>query len=174
MNFLKKTQLKTKGQFHITVKPCMIWSFQSPEKKKQELKKLNLTFVDVSKAFDSVSHRSIMKAVSRLGAPPLLIEYLSELYKDNWVHVRTGEMSSRIPIGRGVKQGDPMSPTLFNADVDMVLGEVDRSIGIAGDAASKIKCNYIAFADDLLLMSTTDVGMQMLLMQPDGAMAKDW
>ena len=81
-------------------------------------------------------------------------------------------MSSRIPVGRGVKQGDPMSPTLFNAIVDMILGEVDRSIGITGDAASKIKCNYIAFVDDLLLMSTTDIGMQMLLMQLEGAMAK--
>ena len=59
-------------------------------------------------------------------------------------------MSSRIPVGRGVKQVDPMFPTLFNAVVDMILGEVDRSIGITGDAASKTKCNYIAFVDDLL------------------------
>ena len=54
----------------------------------------------------------------------------------------------------------------------MILGEVDRSIGITGDAASKIKCNYIAFADDLLLMSTTDVGMKILLMQLEGEMEK--
>ena len=66
-------------------------------------------------------------------------------------------MSSRIPVGRGVKQGGPMSPMLFNAVVDMILGEVDRSIGIKGYSASKIKCNYIAFANDHLLMSTTEL-----------------
>ena len=69
-----------------------------------------------------------------------------------------------------MKQGNPMSPRLCNAFVDMVLSEVDGSIRTTGDAESKVKCNYIAFADDLL--STTDVGMQMILMQIEGAMAK--
>ena len=56
----------------------------------------------------------------------------------------------------------------------MVLSEVDRSIGTSGDAESKVKCNYIAFADDLLLMSTTDVGTQMLIIQQTRSNGKGW
>lgn len=81
-------------------------------------------------------------------------------------------MSGHISIGRGVKQGDPMSSTLFNDDLDMIPSEVDGSIGTTGDDACKIKCNYIAFAYELLLMSTTDIGMQMLMVQLEGAMEK--
>ena len=61
-----------------------IWLVKSLiTKSRQERKKLNMTFVDVSKAFDSVSHESIIRAASRLGAPSLFMRYLSELYR-NW------------------------------------------------------------------------------------------
>ena len=41
-----------------------------------------------------------------------------------------------------------MSPMLFNAVIDMV-SDIDRSIGVTGGEKSAVKCNYIAFADDL-------------------------
>ena len=40
---------------------------------------LCITFVDVQKAFDTVSHASILKAAARLGFPPLLVEYICGL-----------------------------------------------------------------------------------------------
>lgn len=151
-----------------------IWLVKSLiTKSRQERKKINMTFVDVSKAFDSVSHESIVRAASRLGAPPLLTRYLSELYRNCQVHIRMGkELSRAIQVGRGVRQGDPMSPMLFNAVIDMVVSDIDRSIGVTAENESAEKCNYIAFADDLLLLSSTDIGMKVMLQQLEISMAK--
>ena len=45
------------------------------DKKRQERKKLNMTFIDVVKAFDSVSHQSILIAVRRLGTLSMLTKW---------------------------------------------------------------------------------------------------
>ena len=149
-----------------------IWLVRSLiQKKREQLKKLNMTFIDVSKAFDTVSQNSIIRAASRLGTPPMLLDYMADLYNGCFVHLRLGRnISQQIPVKRGVKQGDPMSPLLFNAVIDMVMSEVDDSIGVCGDKDS-VKCNYIAFADDLVLLSSTDVGMQMLMEQVENSLA---
>ena len=142
-------------------------------KSRQERKKHNMTFVDVSKAFDSVSHESIIRAASRLGTPPLLTRYLSELYRSCQVHIRMGkELSRAIRVGRGVRQGDPMLPMLFDAVIDMAVSDIDRSIGVTGGEKSAVKCNYITFVDDLLLLSSTDIGMKVMLQQLKISVAK--
>ena len=82
------------------------------------------------------------------------------------------KLSRAIRVGRGVRQGDPMSPVLFNAMIDMVVSDIDRSIGVTGGEKSAVKCNYIAFADDLLLLSSTDVGIKGMLQQLEISMAK--
>ena len=65
-----------------------------------------------------------------------------------------------------------MSPLLFNAVIDMVMAEVDPSIGLTGDINSSDKCNYMAFADNLILLSSSDIGMKKLLEQVEVSLAK--
>ena len=123
-----------------------IWLDKAIIKKKREQKqRLNLTFIDVSKAFDSVSHQSIVRAAHRLGTPPFMLRYISEAYCNSSVQLKFGgKLSHDIPVNRGIRQGDPMSPLLFNAVIDMVMAEVDPSIGVTGDINSSVKCNYMA------------------------------
>ena len=141
------------------------------DKKRQERKKLIMAFVDVAKAFDSVSHQSIVIAVRRLGIPPMLSKYLTSLYSNCKVYMKMEKgLSEAIPVCRGVR--DPLSPMLFNAVVDMFMSNIDSSIGVIAGSGSQEKCNYVAFADDLLLLSSTDIGMEMMLRQLETEMAK--
>ena len=63
-----------------------------------------------------------------------------------------------------------MSPMLFNAVFDMFVDKIDKSIGVTAGSGSQKKCNYIAFADDLILLST-DIGMKTMLKQLEAEMA---
>ena len=145
-----------------------VWFLQQLiQKHKDQLSPLNIAFVDVKKAFDSVSHQSIILA-AKLGAPPALLLYLAKLYSDAWTTIRAGgERGEAIRSGRGVRQGDPMSPHLFNAVIDWVIQDLEPNIGaLIGDG----RTNVSAFADDLVLIAATPLGLHTLLESLDRAL----
>ncbi|MEG7522405.1 MAG: reverse transcriptase family protein, partial [Chromatiales bacterium] len=127
--------------------------------RKMRCQKTNIAFLDVSKAFDSVSHQSILLAAASAGIPPPLVAYIESLYRDTKTRLRVNEeLSPEISVNRGVKQGDPLSPILFNAVIDLALRHADTRIGVpVGEEI--LSC--LAFADDLVLFSTTPKGLQM-------------
>ena len=138
----------------------LVWFMQTVIKHHQDtLCPLNIAFMDV-KAFDSVSHRSILVAAARLGVPPPFLTYLRELYGDAQTRLRIGtELSEPIKLGRGVRQGDPMSVHLFNAVIDLSLDSLGPELGteIGG-----VKVNHNAFADDFALIARSPAGLQAL------------
>jgi len=74
-----------------------VWFLQQLiQKYKSELSLLNIAFLDVKKAFNSVSHQSIILAAKRFGAPPPLLSYLTELYSDAWTTIYVGGERSGI------------------------------------------------------------------------------
>ena len=138
-----------------------VWYIQGIIRHHQDaLRPLNIAFVDVKKAFDSVSHQSILVAAARLGVPPPFLGYLREFYSDAWTVQRIGtERSGPIRLGRGVRQGDPMSVHLFNAVIDMVLAQLDPELGME---VGSVRVNHGAFADDIALYAVTPAGLQAL------------
>ena len=133
-----------------------VWFMQTVIKHHQDnLCPLNIAFMDVKKAFDSVSHQSILVAAARLGVPPPFLGYLRELYSDAQTRLRIGtELSDPIRLGRGVRQGDPISIHLFNAVIDLALTrlgpELRTEIGV-------VRVNHNAFADDIALIARSPV-----------------
>jgi len=126
-----------------------------------QLKALNLTFIDVKKAFDSVSHDSIILAVRRLGVPECFLQYIGSLYANVQTRIRVdGELSDPIMVGRGVRQGDPLSPLLFNAVIDWALDGIGVGLGAK---MGKLRIGNLAFADDIVLASGSDLAMSSML-----------
>ena len=76
---------------------------------------LSTAAIDFSKAFDSISHRSMFEDLREQDVPEAYLDVLTRLYKDQEAYVR-GECDSRkFPITKGTKQGDPICPLIFNA-----------------------------------------------------------
>lgn len=61
---------------------------------KADLQPINIAFVDVTKAFDSVSHNSLLIAAERLGVPPPFLTFLSSLYGGAQTVLRIGPQRS--------------------------------------------------------------------------------
>ena len=89
---------------------------------------LYICFLDVKKAFDSVSHESLLATCRRIGLPEPLIGYIRGTYERGSTRLLNGGKVSSL-ILQGVKQGDPLSCFLFNTVIDWVFVNMDPKIG---------------------------------------------
>ena len=120
-------------------------------------KKLFIVYLDVRKAFDSVSHESLLKACERAGVPEPLLSYIEGIYRGASTRLKiNGELTDPIRILRGVKQGDPLSSVLFNYIIDWAAQALDSEIGVA---LGSEKVSYLAFADDIVLLAASRQGL---------------
>jgi hypothetical protein len=126
--------------------------------RKARCQSTNIAFLDVSKAFDSVSHESIFLAAASAGIPDPLVRYIRSVYTGSQTQLRVnGALSQAISVNRGVRQGDPLSPVLFNSVIDLALRHIDKGIGVS---VGKEKLSCLAFADDLVLLASTPKSLQ--------------
>ena len=70
-------------------------------------------FIDIVKAFDSVSHELLFALLLHYGTPPNIINIIKALYTGTKVNIKLGKESTSVPYTVGVQQGDNMAPTLF-------------------------------------------------------------
>lgn len=133
-------------------------------------RQLHVITLDVRKAFDTVSHDAIRYVLCRHGMPQVMVEYLSTLYRTAAVRLEVdGEFSDEILPGRGVRQGDPLSPLLFNLIMNEILAEVPDQVGYSMMGHN---VNALAFADDLVLIGATRDGAQRSLEKVMAAMSR--
>ena len=124
---------------------------------KQYLNPLKICLLDVSKAFESVSHDAIIAMSNRAGLPKIIIEYITNSYTNCKTQLKYKKrISPCIAVNCGVKQGDPMSPLLFNAVIDYTISDLPHSISIHNNSIVK----YMAFAYDLVLFAKDDSSLQ--------------
>ena len=117
-----------------------------------------VAFLDVKKAFDSVSHESLLLAATRAGVPPPLLAYVRYFYcSSNTRLVVSGQTGEVINVRQGVRQGDPMSGWLFNVVIDWALSTLNPAVGL--DLASE-RLSHLAFADDIVLLASSRNGLQ--------------
>jgi hypothetical protein len=114
------------------------------------------TIADISKAFDTIPHSALTPCVARKGVPAPIIQLINNMYKDNKTTIRAnGKMGVEIKILRGVKQGDALSPLLFNLCLEPLLEAIEESTsGININQSRRIP--DVAFADDLVLLNANE------------------
>ena len=120
-------------------------------------------FVDYEKAFDSVEHIGIVEALIEHQIDKVYIETLSNGYNNATSLIRLDKESSKFPIQRGVRQGDTISPKLFNAGLEQIFRKLEwdsKGININGE-----RLNHLRFADDIVLISTNGEEIEEMLNQ---------
>ena len=82
---------------------------------------LVLTFVDYEKAFDSIETNAILSALVDQGLDGSYVKTLADCYKNCSTTVQLFHRALSIPIGKGVRQGDTISPKLFTAALQWIM-----------------------------------------------------
>ena len=79
--------------------------------------------VDFTKAFDSISQKSIWEAHKSCNIDHDYISLLRKIYRDQKASEQTDEESNIFDIQKGSKQGDPLSSLLFNKVLQYSLND---------------------------------------------------
>ena len=83
--------------------------------KKQEFRKNIFCFIDYTKGFDCLDHSKLCKILKEMRIPDYLTCLLRNLYAGQKATVRTGHGTTDwFQIGKEVRQGCMLSPSLFN------------------------------------------------------------
>ncbi|XP_070392650.1 protein YkfC-like [Dermacentor albipictus] len=115
--------------------------------------------LDLSKAFDNISHRFVLNAISDLGLGPRFHAYVSSFLRDLEATVKIGQIKSKeFTLGaRGTPGGAVISPLLFNI---AMKGLSDRLATIRGTG-------HALYADDMTVwcMGGSDAAVERALQE---------
>ena len=107
-------------------------------------------FLDLKKAYDMVPHIRLIEKLKRKGFGNKFIKFMTSLYENTKMKVRVGTDTSRsFDYGRGVRQGCPTSPLVFNYYINDLLDGINPiqveglQNGISG----------LMFADDTVIFA---------------------
>jgi len=90
-------------------------------------KPLYISFIDITKAYDSVSRPLLWEALRDHNVPEYLITLIKTIYFNTSARVRVGDsLSDKFSLGIGVKQGDILSPLLFNIFLNFVWKKITK------------------------------------------------
>jgi len=154
---------------------------QLQEKCQEQNVDLYSTYVDLTKAFDTVSRDGLWRIMAKYGCPRKFIAVVRQLHQGMQARVQdNGEMSQPFPVSNGVKQGCVLAPTLFSIMFSAMLADAfrDADVGIgikyrmdgsvfnlrrlqAKTKTSSAKVNDLLFADDCALNASSEIAMQL-------------
>ena len=122
---------------------------------------LYVCFVDFQKAYDTVPRDQLWGKLERMGIKGFILDAIRALYADVPVCVRTRQgLTPTFQSLMGVKQGCPLSPTLFGLYIDDFESVVMGKMGMALPQLGAGPAPPLFYADDLALMATTADGLQ--------------
>jgi hypothetical protein len=118
--------------------------------------------LDISKAYDRISHVRLFTSLLRTGMPRWVVYLLVDWYGKLQVAVRwMDSLSAYFKVGSGLRQGSSLSPALFNVYINVVILRL-RMLDL-GCYINKTWVGCILYADDIILLSASAHELQTML-----------
>ena len=132
-------------------------------------KKTYAAFIDFKKAYDRVPQEALFYKMEQAGwvVGGRCMTFLRALYQGSKISVRvnveTGTRSPTVQLLRGLRQGCPLSPVLFDLFINDVLCGM-QGVDVPGKPKGlPLQCPGLLFADDLVLLADSTMELQISL-----------
>ena len=129
-------------------------------------------FIDLSKAFDCINRTLLSYKLLTNKINGQFYHAVLALYKETESCVQVNNMTTEwFGTLQGVRQGDNLSPTLFNIFLNDLAREIkDMGLGVSLD---DINIPILLYADDIVLISENEPNLQKMLDHVD-SWCKKW
>jgi hypothetical protein len=108
-----------------------------------------IMLIDLAKAYDSVRWDYIAETMQELDPGDGILEYwVRRMYQPHNTEIMGSEI--RLPVNQGVKQGDPLSPHIFNMVIQRMFNGIRNHPGVQSFWGTGGPLN-VAYADDVAI-----------------------
>ena len=134
------------------------------EDARRKRKFLHLVFFDLKNAFGSIPHQLLWFSLQRLGLPSEMMDVFRDVYHGFLFKVCSEDgLTDGIPQGRGVKQGCPLSPLLFNLAIEGMLRGIESSSARGCSFSPDLEVKAMSYADNLAIAASSEEDMRAMI-----------
>ena len=131
------------------------------DKQKQTHGKSYCCFVDLKQRFDIIPHGLLWQVMETVGIRAPILDCIKSFFSHDSAAVRNQEgISDMFDCMMRVKQGCPLSATLFGLFVDGLQQHLMDTLGHNAPSLSGVLIQLLLYADDLTTMSASAEGLQ--------------
>lgn len=121
-----------------------------------------ICLIDLTKAFDRVRLRDVIDILNEENMPQQIIELIRDINTRNKTKVKVdNELTGEIDITSGIRQGDSLSPLLFNLLMDKLIGATFKK-GQGYKLGNK-EIRVVCYADDMAIISNNEDELQRMV-----------
>lgn len=131
------------------------------EKRREFNLPTHLAFIDFEKAFDNVNRTKLWDIMEKQGYPAHIVNVMKTMYEGSKIIINTGrKKTEEIPINKGVRQGCPISPTLFNIYINDIIQKWKLIIKKGICITENDYLNILLYADDAVILQEGEDDLQ--------------
>lgn len=130
------------------------------EKQRKKNRKANpvqneiIASLDISRAFDSLKHEAIIRALIELKAPANIVEIMKKYFTSRTAKVTLGDHQVTRTMNQGIIQGGAISAFLWSLTFELALRKIRQHINRIKDAQILMS----VYADDITLIVSSPGG----------------
>ena len=106
--------------------------------------------IDFEKTFDTIDFQLLIRTLHKFNFGPSFIQWMRVLYKNaSSCVLNNGFTTGPFLLGRGVRQGDPLSPYLFILALETLAIKIREDCNVQGLKIGEEMIKLSLFADDM-------------------------